>query len=363
MTTSNRPAHPLAPNEPGSGIGLPPILAMSLTAHTPGAPVSPGPRMNPWRRSGAIPVPAEGRIEELLCALWHPGERHLRDDGSVTNIARRPIPSAGATYAVHTHLIVGRDGTDGLEPGHYVYDHDRGQLLRRDSATETAAGWELPHRSFIDSRVVFGVQPGRSFGRYRHRAWPLWIADAAYALEAVRFLLDTDLSVAFGPGPEIRAQLGMPPAAEISAWLRRGMVPEIPLVSIALPSNWAIAPQRRHALARRRSPKLVDFVRNPVRDTSAAHLAELAGQTWIAHADRIETWEVALSVPVETIYDALWHAHRAAARLCYGAALSRKSRCRPVSGIPAAAESWTVHAVAMLDGIEDAEEELNDDRP
>ncbi|QHG85455.1 hypothetical protein D1O33_25935 (plasmid) [Rhodococcus rhodochrous] len=291
------------------------------------------------------------------------GDRHLRDDGSVTDIARRPIPSAGATYAVHTHLIVGTDGTDGLEPGHYVYDHDRGQLLRRDSARETAAGWELPHRPFIDSRVVFSVQPGRSFGRYRHRAWPLWIADAAYALEAVRFLLDTDLPGVFGPGPEIRAQLGMPPAAETDAWLRRGMVPEIPLVSIGLSSSWAVAPQRRHALARRRSPKLVDFVRNPVHNTNAARLAELTGQAWIAHADRIETWEVAPRAPAETIYDSLWHAHSAAARLCYNAALSQKVRCRPVSGIPAAAESWTMHAVAMLDGIEDTEEEPDDDRP
>ncbi|MCD2114434.1 hypothetical protein [Rhodococcus rhodochrous] len=319
--------------------------------------------MNPWRRSGATPVSAEGRIEDLLCALWHMGDRHLRDDGSVTDIARRPIPSAGATYAVHTHLIVGTDGTDGLEPGHYVYDHDRGQLLRRDSARETAAGWELPHRPFIDSRVVFSVQPGRSFGRYRHRAWPLWIADAAYALEAVRFLLDTDLPGVFGPGPEIRAQLGMPPAAETDAWLRRGMVPEIPLVSIGLSSSWAVAPQRRHALARRRSPKLVDFVRNPVHNTNAARLAELTGQAWIAHADRIETWEVAPRAPAETIYDSLWHAHSAAARLCYNAALSQKVRCRPVSGIPAAAESWTMHAVAMLDGIEDTEEEPDDDRP
>ncbi|MCD2118268.1 MULTISPECIES: nitroreductase family protein [Rhodococcus] len=312
--------------------------------------------MNPWRRFGTPCVPTEGRIEELLCALWYPGDWHLRDDGSVTSIARRPIPSAGATYAVHTHVIVGGDGTDGLDPGHYAYDHDKGQLLRRDNARETAAGWELPRSPSPGSRLVFSVQPGRSFGRYRHRAWPLWIADAAYALEAVRFLLDTDFPTVFGPGPEIRAQLGVPPATETSAWLSRGLVPEIPLVSIELPSNWDIASQRRHALGRRRSPKLADFVRNPVRDTNAAHLAELAGQAWIAHADRIETWKIIPSASAETIYDALWHAHRAAARLCYDAALSQKVRCRPVSGIPAAAESWTMHAVAMLDGVENKEE-------
>ncbi|GAB3213657.1 hypothetical protein ACQEU5_19570 [Marinactinospora thermotolerans] len=345
------PAHG-ATRRPDASPRLPPELARAFGPEIPGPPCPPGPRANPWRRAGAVPVAVPERERGLLDALWRGRGYHRRADGTPTRIRERPVPSAGAAYPVHTHLVVGTGGA--LAAGRYVYDLEDGALLRRDEAWEREAGWDAfgANSDVAGTHLVLTVQPGRSFGRYRHRAWPLWIADTAYALAAVEFLgAPAPTSVRLGPGPWLRELLGVARAAEHERWLARGLVPEIPLAAVELPGSWTVLPERRDALAARRSPAIGEFegaARAP--DPHAVEVARACGQTWVLGARRLETWSVATEAPAAEIADVMWRAHRAAAGLCYAGALSREWRCRPVSGFVAADGRWTVHALAMLPG-------------
>ncbi|PXY18521.1 hypothetical protein [Prauserella flavalba] len=307
--------------------------------------MAPGPRVNPWQKAGAAPVAVPERLRSLFDGLWHsPGYHHL-PDGTATSIRQRPVPSAGAAYPVHSHLVVGSAGLDGLDPGRYLFDHESGNLLRR-------VGWdnERSRPATAQTTLVLTVQPGRSFGRYRHRAWPLWIADVAYAQTAVEFLVTERLRTSTGPGPRLRALLGVPRAACAQPWLNRGLVPEIPLAAVELPPSWTVDVGRSHALATRRSPALSEFEQATGRrpDPRAVEVARLSGQAWVLGADRVETWSVPAQAPARDIAEAVWQAHRRAASLCYEGVLSGRWRSRPVSGIAAGHGRWITHALAML---------------
>ncbi|MEV2277379.1 hypothetical protein AB0I72_17515 [Nocardiopsis sp. NPDC049922] len=360
----SRPIPP-TPSPLGAGRGpadpprLPPALARALSAETPGPPLPPGPRANPWRRAGADPVPVPERERALLDGLWRGAGHHRLADGTVTRVPRRPVPSAGATYPVRTHLVVGANGP--LTAGRYAFDLEHGTLDRRDETREREAGWNV-HRTGADvtgTHLVLTVQPGRSFGRYRHRAWPLWIADTAYALTAVEFLCaPAPVAVRLGPGPWLRALLGVPRGADHGRWLARGLAPEIPLAAIELPDSWSVVPTHRDALAARRSPAIGEFeAAERARDPRAVDVARASGQAWVLGAHRLETWSVAIDAPAAEFTETLWRAHRAAAGLCYAGALSRRWRCRPVSGFVATRDRWTVHALATLPGAPDLDKE------
>lgn len=345
MTSSiTLPPHVQAPA--GS---LPPGLARALTALPPDAMLPPGPRMNPWHRGPARPAPLTGRLRDLLLGLWRPGAFHRRADGHPTSVRRRPVPSAGGCYPVHTHLAVGRHGFDDLEPGRYVFDHERSRLLQRHRDFEQIGRGPEAVPSGDGLTLILTVQPGRGFGRYRHRAWPLWIADTAYAQQAVEFLLNTHLRATTGPSSHLRRMLGVPAATCPDLWLAHGLVPEIPLVALTTPRAWEVNHVRRHALATRRSPDIAAFVPKAQRSPAAQQLAAVSGQSWVQHADRVDAWSIPVRSSCEQIAAALWRAHRAAATRCYAAALTGRWQIRPVSGIPAAAGEWTMHALAMLD--------------
>ncbi|MDA2806061.1 nitroreductase family protein [Nocardiopsis suaedae] len=316
--------------------------------------------MNPWRAAGAVPAAVPERLRDLLDGLWSGQGYHRLDDGTATAVLRRPVPSAGGAYPVQTHVVVGASAARGgggrsLEPGRYVYDHDRDTLLRRDGAAGPGAA----------THVVLTVQPGRSYGRYRHRAWPLWIADTAYALAAVEFLIRAGrprpLTVRLGPGAPLRRLLGVPRAGEHAWWTRSGLAPEIPLASVELPETWAVDAGRRDALAARRSPALSEFAaaaraRPPHAagatggPLGARSVAEASGQAWVLGAHRLEAWSVPVDAdaPAAAVADVLWRAHREAAHLCYSGVLTGDRRSRPVSGFRAANGRWIVHALAML---------------
>ncbi|NYH54825.1 hypothetical protein HNR06_004414 [Nocardiopsis arvandica] len=331
---------------------LPPALARAFSAEAPGPPLPPGPRASPWHRAGADPVAVPARERALLDSLWRGAGHHRLADGTVTRVRRRPVPSAGAAYPVRTHLVVGADGP--LDAGRYAFDLEGGTLHRRDEAREREAGWHVPGTGadVTGTHLVLSVQPGRSFGRYRHRAWPLWIADTAYALAAVEFLCaPAPSAVRLGPGPWLRDLLGVPRAAEHGRWLARGLAPEIPLATVELPGSWSVVPGRGDALAARRSPATGEFeAAARAHDPRAVDVARASGQAWVLGAHRLETWSVAVDTPAAEFAQTLWRAHRAAADLCYAGALSGRWRCRPISGFTASRDRWTVHALAMLPG-------------
>ncbi len=337
---------------------VPSLLGRAFTADAPGAAVPPGPRMNMWRQAGGVVVPLTGRLRDLLVGLWQPGDMHRRADGTLTRTPQRPVPSAGGAYPVHTHVLVGSDGLDDYAPGLYVYDHENSQLLLRHHAHTRPDFWFENIKAVQGSQLVFSVQPGRSFGRYRHRAWPLWIADVAYAQRAVEFLLARPLDTVAGPSEELRRLIGVPPAAVSEVWLSHGLVPEIPLAAVSLPRGWRVDGDRSRALAARRSLHSADFVSRGDRVLlpAAVEVAGLSGQAWVSRADRVETWSVPTSAPAHVMAEAVWQAHLAAASLTYSSTLSGRWGTRPVSGIAAVDGHWIIHAVAMRDlrhGIQD----------
>ncbi|WP_058234297.1 nitroreductase family protein [Devriesea agamarum] len=281
------------------------------------------------------------QINSLLTGLWGSRGYHCGADGRPTRIRQRPIPSAGGTYAVQTHLAIGYPGAYGLEPGRYVLDHERDLLLRRRDSSRP-----LPTGAWL----IFSVQPGRSFGRYQHRSWPLWIADTAYALVATQFLLNQPLPPLLGPSDQLRELSAVARGSDTSWWVQRGLAPEIPLAAVRLPGKLRVCRDRSTALALRRSPSHASFASNleGARNNHARELAVRSGQSWVAGADRVEAWSVRLNSPSQSIFQMLWTAHQRAARLTYDSALSGIWRCRPISGFPATSTSWIVHALAML---------------
>ena len=321
---------------------IPDVLARAWSPDSPGGFLPPGPRMNSWTTVSARRITLGGKMSELMSALWKRGQWHRRDDGTVTDIACRPIPSAGGTYGIHTHLVIGDDVRGELAPGRYVYDHEQETFLRR-----------VEHGTPVEScggvTIVLSVQPARTFGRYRHRAWPLWIADVAYAWSAVEFLLGCRLAGQIGPSHSIRAILGVPSATVYEWWFAQDLVPEIPLVAMRLPQEWTLNKHRVHALAARRSARVGDFAPRKQLDKRARDIALFSGQGWVAEADHVETWGVSINNSARNIYEHLWKAHREAASLCYSATLTDRWVTRPVSGMAARNGWWCMHSVAMFD--------------
>ncbi|WP_420039360.1 nitroreductase family protein [Gordonia sp. MP11Mi] len=321
---------------------IPDDLARAWTPADPGQPVPPGPRTNPWAAVGAVPVVAPPRVAALLDGLWNDGGPHMLPDGARSHVARRPVPSAGGAYPVQTHLVVGDVGFDGLDPGRYVLDDNSATLLRRGPV---GAGSDRTH-------LVFTVLPGRSYSRYRHRSWPLWIADTAYAVAAVEFLCATHTPVMLGPDRRIRSLLGFAPATDTNRWTDAGLVPEIALAATTLSHRTAVSEVRRTALRSRRSPAVADFASRIGRQRptdGTVTIAQASQQRWVLGADHVRSWTVSPTDDAQTLLAALWSVHRAAAHLVYRHALDGRRTCRPVSGTTLVGGRWPVHAVASLD--------------
>lgn len=325
---------------------LPHPLDAAFSGALPGAALPPGPRTNAWH---AVVEPQDpGPLGRLLDALWHPGDLHRLPDGTPTSIRRRPVPSAGGCYPVQTHVV----SADGIRD---VFDHESMLLRRRDAARDVAAGWPSSRRTLTGTHLVFTVLPGRTFGRYHHRAWPLWIADVAYAVAAVRFLLPGRIGAEiFGPSAGLRALLGVPPAADAQAWLRRGLVPEIPLAAVELGTASEVVPERRRALQARRSPAPSAYLRRAdgtPPPASVEAVAQASGQEWVRGASTVASWSIPRTASPTQIGAALWRTHLAAARLCYTATLSEAMRIRPVSGFSPDRDRWILHAVAAIPAL------------
>ncbi|MFE6649228.1 hypothetical protein ACFVJS_21855 [Nocardioides sp. NPDC057772] len=319
------------------------LLETAFSSDPPGDPLPPGPRANRWPGE---PVEIGGAAATAVHRLWRARGHHPRPDGSPTTIPRRAVPSAGGCYPVQWHLVVPPGRGAHLAPGRYVYDATTEQLVQRPEP------WE-PAGLGRDLEIVLTVQPGRTFGRYRHRSWPLWVADSAYALEALlRLLPGAHLPRDWFDLTAARAALGVPGAAQVAWWLERGLVPEIAMARVGLPLAPRLDEVASAAICSRRSPALERFHDRRGRAAAPAEITEVArqsGQSWVLGADRVIAWERPIRLDA-TGYARLWQVHREAARLTYSLD-ARGHGVRAVSGfctLPAG-DRPLVHAIAILE--------------
>lgn len=323
------------------------LLDRAFTFEEPGSPLPPGPRSNDWARLGARLVRGPSREATLLDALWSPRGFHRTEDGRLTSVPCRLVPSAGGAYPVQWHVVVPQGVASSLGPGRYART-ESGDLVRRRGPVP--AGRAVT--------VAVTVLPGRSFGRYRHRAWPLWVADAAYALEAVRALVPSaQLPRSWADLDAARALLALPRASETGHWLENGLAPELCLARVELPHRWEVDVERLALLSRRRSPGLAAFAQaansRPTHQPVAAarEVAAQSGQDWVLGATRVATWIRSEPTTDPAGYSRLWHVHRRAARLCYRLT-GQGTASRSVSGFtlpPRAGARPLMHALAVLD--------------
>jgi hypothetical protein len=320
------------------------LLETAFSSDLPGDPLPPGPRENRWPGE---PVEIGGAAATAVHRLWQARGHHPRADGTPTTVPRRAVPSAGGSYPVQWHLVVPPGHGRHLRPGRYVYQAATEELVRRREPDD-------PGRPAPDHlQVVLTVQPGRTFSRYRHRAWPLWIADAAYALEALLLLLpNAHLPADWSDLAAARRTLGFPPAARAAWWLERGLVPEIALARVALPLAPRLDEVASAAIGSRRSAALDRFGERRTRVPAAPEVIEAArqsGQSWVLGADRVIGWARPARLDA-TGYARLWQVHREAARHTY--ALDAQGHgVRAVSGFctPPAGAPPLVHALAILE--------------
>lgn len=320
------------------------LLETAFSPDLPGDPLPPGPRENRW--PGEL-VEITGTAATAVHRLWRARGRHPRPDGTPTTIPRRAVPSAGGSYPVQWHLVVPPGHGRPLGPGRYVYRPATEMLVRRPDPQ----GPGRPDQDHVE--IVLTVQPGRTFGRYHHRAWPLWVADAAYALEALLLLVpDAHLPEDWSDLAAARRALGLPRAAQTAWWLERGLVPEIALARIRLPRDPHLDEVASAALGRRRSPGLDRFHerRSAIPATPpGAKAAQQSGQAWVLGADRVIGWTRPQRLDA-TGYARLWQVHRQAARHTYSLS-ARGHGVRAVSGFctrPADAQPL-IHAIAILE--------------
>lgn len=319
------------------------LLETAFSPDLPGDPLPPGPRENRWPGEH---VEVSGTAATAIHRLWLARGHHPRPDGTPTTIPRRAIPSAGGCYPVQWHLVVPSGHRQPLHPARYVYHPSAEMLVRR---SEPRPG--PPATGYVE--IVLTVQPGRTFGRYRHRAWPLWVADAAYALEALLLLVpDAYLPADWSDLAAARRALGLPRAAQAAWWLEHGLVPEIALARIRVPLDSHLDEVASTAICSRRSPELDRF--HERRDRIPAHrhgteAARQSGQSWVLGADRVIAWPRPPRLDA-TGYARLWQIHRDAARHTYSLT-ARGHGVRAVSGFctPPMAAQPLVHAIAILE--------------
>ncbi|MFD7073776.1 hypothetical protein ACFV9G_06160 [Nocardioides sp. NPDC059952] len=322
------------------------ILESAFSPDPPGAPLPPGPRANLWPGEPVDPVEVGGAPATAVHRLWRARGHHPRPDGTLTSVPRRAVPSAGAAYPVQWHLVVPPGHGGHLGPGRYVYLPASEQFVRRLEPRVPARPGPV--------EVVLTVQPGRTFGRYRHRAWPLWVADAAYALEALLLLIpDAHLPADWSDLAAVRRALDLPRAAQTAWWLERGLVPEIALARIRLPLAPYLDEVASAAISSRRSPAPELFQqRRRFQGTASQDVAEVArqsGQSWVLGADRVLGWARPAGLDAGG-YARLWQLHREAARHTYSLN-ARGHGVRGVSGFctPPAGSPPLVHALAILE--------------
>lgn len=172
-------------------------LVDAFARRLPGPVRQPGPRATTWRPLGRARLPQDGhgdqtgdqdgartcdgelRLQALLRRAWWSPHHHLDPStGHPTSVRCRPVPSAGGCYPVQVHALAG-EGCDVL-PGRYVLTSQTGQLARIGTTTWPSG-----------ALLILSVLPQRTTAKYQHRAWPLWVADTAYAICTLALAAET----------------------------------------------------------------------------------------------------------------------------------------------------------------------------
>lgn len=241
----------------------------------------PGPRQNNWAgtmyRTAPVyrAVPPGGSrhvpVLAMVRALWWSGQFHADPaTGLPGTIRQRAVPSAGACYPVQLHVLCGA-GCD-VPPGAYAFDADDGSLVRRGD-TGTARGGKAG--SVTGAVVVFTALPQRTAAKYHHRAWPLLLADAAYAVAALAHhaaALEIEAQWLPGAPDQLASALGLPGYPE---WQDRwpDTAPELALAAVALGAAGTL-PTLEHLAAGAGTAPSQCVDRQPRSLTLAAHHIE-----------------------------------------------------------------------------------------
>lgn len=349
------------------------LLAHAFAPIPPGPPVPPGPQAQDWsplarehpghppgsapsahagRPAAAVPVlsggPAPAELISWFGALGHLllfGSEFHRDEatGDELSVRRRPIPSAGAAYPVQLHLRLG--------PWRLAYHQERDSVFDLSEALGPPAHHRPEHHSPEDHRLTsarlsFTVLPGRSFSRYRHRAWTLWIADAAYAAEAA-------IQVMGGPSPgglrtspdlsgprELARRAGLPlrdgwPTASpeltiLGLELGQAAPPENS-ASVTLPGLTPLPPRRSFPISELSATAASRAPRPHQHQETLLSPQHCSGQGWLGACADVVLFTAPKTKDPHLLRHQLISVHRQAARLTYAAAAEGVS-VRPVSG-------------------------------
>ena len=201
----------------------------------------PGPPQNTWTGPIHWGVPHGGDQQRrvpvlaMVRGLWWSRQFHINPaTGLPGTVRQRAVPSAGACYPVQIHVLCGA-GCD-VPPGAYAFDADRGLLVRRGDPGMASGSARGAAGSATGAVVVFTALPQRTAAKYHHRAWPLLLADAAYAVAALaHHAAGLGIEAEWLPGdPEhLASALGLP---DYPAWQHRwpDTAPELALAAVAL---------------------------------------------------------------------------------------------------------------------------------
>lgn len=339
-------------------------LCAAFSAVPPGPGTSPGPQAQDWSAHGpevavapcteaawpvTVPLPggavaagvrasAPRELLEWFGALGHQlffSEEFHRDEvsGRTLRVRRRPVPSAGAAYPVQLHLRLG--------PWRLAYHQEHDAV--HDLTCAFAHPADFSASSQRQARLTFTVLPGRSFSRYRHRAWTLWIADVAYAVEGARHVMGHAPAIApvreIGPS-ELARQAALPARAfwptphpelaiqGLDVGRAVGGLLRLPALR-PLPHRRSI-PLKRLTANTEPGPPPRPGRRPPAQQQLLApeHCSE---QVWLATWPHVRLFTVPATEDPLLLRRQLVDVHRRAARLTYAEAKAGR-QVRPISG-------------------------------
>jgi SagB-type dehydrogenase family enzyme len=164
-------------------------------------------------RSYAARVLALDRLTQVVCCGYGHGRVKTLPDGS--SAVARPVPSAGAFYALELYVAVQR--VEGLDDGLYLYDTTRHELApQRHPLTPRVLAPHLLGQEFLaqaNAVVLIAADLGPTLAKYGPRGYRYLLLEAGHVgqnlcLAATELALGSMCIGGFADG-EVNALLGM----------------------------------------------------------------------------------------------------------------------------------------------------------